>query len=214
MVSAMQMTDKVMAGGAFLVAVWVTAAAGGTEGFPAMAPLLEKSTTPPSYTFQMDVAMAMLHFPWFRFHMKGAGEYQPGRSYFVHFNKLPWFAPRQQHDVDLSMLDPAMWPKRFIYEEIGQQDGDTLYALRAIDDPTLEGATVALGPYCHARRVDATYTDGTHIQMNVNLSNVDGFLLPVTLTADIQEPHLALSANADFEDYAFNSDLQAHSTSR
>jgi hypothetical protein len=38
--------------------------------------------------------------------------------------------------------------------------------------------------------------------MNLSSNNVDGFLLPVTLTADVECPHMPLSADADFTDYS------------
>lgn len=170
--------------------------------------MFEKSQAPASYTFHMDVLMAMRHFPWLHFHMEGIGDYQAGQTYIVHFTTVPWFFPEQRHDADLSMLDPAMWPKRFTYQEIGQSNGGTLFALHALNDPTLKTAIVTLGPYWHARRVDTTYNDGTHIQLSVNSSDIDGFFLPVTLTAQIDEPHLALSANADFTNYDFSPDQQ------
>jgi hypothetical protein len=37
----------------------------------------------------------------------------------------------------------------------------------------------------------------------VKCSNVNGFMLPAGLSAEIDEPHLALSADAAFEDYSF-----------
>ncbi|MGC1379934.1 MAG: hypothetical protein WA814_02780 [Candidatus Baltobacteraceae bacterium] len=157
----------------------------------------------PIFTFQMSVALAMIHFPWLRFHMDGLGRYEPGQTYVVHFAKLPWFAPRHRYDVDLSMLDPAMWPKRFTYRQIGQQNEDTLFELHAINDPTLKSAVVALSPGWCARHLDATYDDGTRVSMSVSFSAVNGFMVPVTLQADIAEPHLALSANADFAGYTF-----------
>jgi hypothetical protein len=158
----------------------------------------------PSYTFQMNVAMAMRNFPWLHFHLQGTGQYDPGQTYAVHFTSVPWFFPKQGHDIDLTMLDPAMWSKHFTYDQIAHQpDGQTVYALHAIDDPTLKDATVTVGVHDRARKLDATYNDGTHIQMNVNCSDVNGFLVPASLSANIEEPHLALSANADFKDYAF-----------
>lgn len=157
----------------------------------------------PSYTFDMDVAMAMHHFPWLHFHVEGTGKYEPGKAYSVHFTKMPWFAPRQVQDTDLAMLDPAMWPSRFLYEQAGQEDGNTLFDLRALDNPSLKSATVGLGPKLCPREVRAAYNDGTQIKMDVDFGNVDGFMLPTMLTADINEPHVALSANAQFENYTF-----------
>jgi hypothetical protein len=177
-------------------------------------PLPLDQNAPPSYTFRLDVAMAMRHFPWLHFHLEGLGVYQPGVSYVVHFIKTPWFIPQARHDADLSMLDPLMWPRRYLYEEIGQQGGEMLFVLHAINDQSLRSATVAVGPNGTTRRVDATYSDGTRIETRVSTSNVDGFLLPATMTADIDEPHIALSANADFEDYDFSFDQQARGTTR
>lgn len=157
----------------------------------------------PGFTFDVDVAMAMRHFPWLHFHVEGIGKYEPGKAYVVHFTKLPWFAPHQAHDTDLAMLEPAMWPSRFLYQEAGQEDGNTLFDLRALDDPSLKSATVGLGPKWCARQVEALYNDGTQIKMNVTFQSIDGHMLPATLNADIDEPHMALSASAQFTNYAF-----------
>jgi hypothetical protein len=168
------------------------AASGAVVVLSAFAPTVIVPQQPPGYTFELDVAMAMRHFPWLHFHLKGEGLYQPGVSYIVHFTSVPWFIPKARHDVDLSMIDPLMWPR-----------------LHSLDDPGLLRATVALGPYGMARTTDATYSDGTHIETKLNCGSIDGFALPATMTAQIDEPHLALSANADFEDYAFNSEPQS-----
>jgi hypothetical protein len=148
--------------------------------------------------------MAMRHFPWLHFRMQGLGAYEPGVSYAVHFSSVPWFVPKSRLDFDLSMIDPLMWPKRYVFQQTGQHDGDTTFDLHAIDDPGLRNATVTLGPGGLAREVQAAYSDGTTIDTHLSNSNVNGFLLPVAMKADINEPHLALSASADFNDYAFN----------
>jgi hypothetical protein len=187
---------------AFLYAVPAAACDGNSA--PSGAAAFEHDQSLPSFTFNLDVAMAMRHFPWLHFHMLGVGKYQPGKAYSVHFTDLPWFAPRPQHDADLSMIDPAMWPTRFTYEQAGQENGNTLYRLHSIDDPSLTNAVVGLGPKWCAREVEATYNDGTHIKMEINFGMVDGFLLPATLSAEIDEPHLALSANGQFKNYTFD----------
>lgn len=181
---------------------------------PAVPAVAGSREPPPNYTFKLDVAMAMRHFPWLHFNMQGVGAYQPGVSYMVHFTSVPWFVPKSRHDFDLSMIDPLMWPKRYVYQQTGQQNGDTMFELHAIDDPGLRSATVTLGPGGLARQVEATYSDGTTIDMKVNNSTVNGFLLPVEMKADINEPHLALSASADFKDYAFNSTPESNTMSR
>jgi hypothetical protein len=174
---------------------------GGTSPLTAF----ERDDALPAYSFNVDVAMAMRHFPWLHFHVQGIGNYRPGKSYVIHIDRLPWFAPHPAHDIDLSMLDPAMWPSRFLYQEVGEGAGNTVYALRAIDDPTLTSATVTLGPRFCTREVDTVYTGGTRIKLNVTFSRVGAFMLPARLTADIKETHLLLSANAQFSNYTFDS---------
>ncbi|MFZ1018935.1 MAG: hypothetical protein WAN39_13800 [Candidatus Cybelea sp.] len=168
---------------------------------------LEPENIPPGYTFDMDVAMRMHHFPWLHFNMQGTGEYSPGQSYKVSFNKTPWFVPKQSSGMDLSMIDPLLWPQHYTYAQLGTRDGMTMYSLHAIDDPTMQGATVGLGPQACTRTIDANYTNGTHIHMKITPAMVNGFLLPQTLTADIDEPHLSLSADAAFKNYAFDAPL-------
>jgi hypothetical protein len=207
---AMRVGKGAVAGGASLMFFAVAVPARANPPVPPPQPaLFARSLAPPGYTFHLDVAMAMRHFPWLHFHLQGTGVYDPGESYVVHFTSVPWFIPHQHQDADLSMLDPLMWPNKYTYQEIGERDDETLFALQAIDDPSLKEATVAIGPKGRARQVDATYSDGTHIETRVSSSDIDGFFLPATMTADIDEPHLALSANADFEDYDFDSEASA-----
>jgi hypothetical protein len=182
-------------------------AGGAVAGILAMsAPLgaSEAASSVPPYTFEMDVAMAMRHFPWMHFRMEGEGSYEPGESYTVHLTSMPWFMPKQHNDIDLSMLDPTLWPRHFSFQETGQLDGQTFFDLRPIDDPSLEDATVTVGPSGQTRHVAMAYKDGTHITMDVSDSAFGGFVLPATLRADIDKPHMPLSANAAFKDYAFN----------
>ncbi len=164
------------------------------------SPLLA-SPALPNYTFHMDVTMRMHTFPWLRIGMEGDGEYRPGELYQVRFTKTPWFLPQKSRATDLSMLDPAMWPKHYRYEETGKRDADTLYTLHALNDPTLQSATVAVDADGCVRDADANYTDGSHIHMSVTPASVDGFMLPVSLVADITEPHAAFSADAAFKNY-------------
>lgn len=206
MIITMHVPKGAVAGGASVVLLALASPIAGRTA-PASLPLADEGAPPPSYTFRLDVGMAMRHFPWLHFHLEGDGVYDPGETYKVHFTTIPWFAPRKQHDADLSMLDPLMWPKHYTYQEIGEANGNRLFELHSLDDPTLSSATVAIGPRGKARQVDASYTDGTHIEMHVSSSDVDGFFLPQNVTADIDEPHLALSATGDFKDYTFASPL-------
>lgn len=164
-------------------------------------PAPARSGAPASYTFQMDIVMTMRHFPWLHFKMEGQGDYRRGHHYIVHLTHKPSFASKM-HDIDLSMIDPSMWPNRYRAQPIGRQGDDTVFALQAIEPGSLASATVALNPVSGAHWVDATYSDGMHVHMVLSSDDVDGFLLPVTLTADVDYPHMPLSADATFTNYS------------
>ncbi|HTU83458.1 MAG TPA: hypothetical protein VMF61_15120 [Candidatus Acidoferrales bacterium] len=153
-----------------------------------------------SYTFHMDVAMSMRHFPWLHFHMNGDGVYQRGNQYRVTFTGGPPFMP-QRHDVDLSILDPSMWPGRYRYAAAGQQNGDTIFALEDASNTQLKSGTVALNPSSGIRWVDATYDDGTHVHMTVTSNDALGYLLPSSIQATVDYPHMPVAADATFTNY-------------
>jgi hypothetical protein len=170
------------------------------EGSPVITAAYARNASLIGYTFEVSVAMAMRHFPWLHFHIQGDGVYERGRRYVVHFTKMPFFAP-QPRDVDLSMLDPAMWPGLYTVENAGEDRGDAIFTLRAIKDDSLEQARVTMSPVDGTERVEATYRDGTHIAMTVASTDTDGYLLPAKITASIDYGRTPLSADADFSNY-------------
>jgi hypothetical protein len=170
------------------------------EGSPVMAPAYARNDSLHAYTFVVNVAMVMRHFPWLHFHMEGEGTYERGRRYAVHFDKMPWFAP-QQRDVDLSMLDPSMWPQAYSVAVTGTHGDDTIFTLHALDDDSLEQALVTMSPIAGTERVEATYRDGTRIAMNVASEDSQGYLLPAKIAAQIYYPRMPLSADAEFTNY-------------
>ena len=173
-----------------------------TAGTPARPAADIAQNAPATYTFHMGIQMAMRHFPWLRFHMEGSGEYARGDRYVVHLTQTPALFSKM-HDIDLSMIDPAMWPKRYRYARQTDTGGSTIYALSALDDPSMRGATVALAPDGNARWVNAHYSGGMHVHMTLTSDSVDGYVLPVSLTADVDYPHMPMSADASFTNYTF-----------
>ncbi len=194
-----------MASTGTLVASLVSGAPTGApdEGSAVLASASTRNLGLQSFTFHADIAMAMRHFPWLHFHVKGTGDYRRGDHYVLRLSGgLPFSSG--MHEIDLSMIDPSMWTHRFRYHAVGENDGDTLFALQALHDPTLKTATVAVTPYSGAHWVDAAYSDGTHIHMTVATDDVQGFLLPATLDADVDRPHMPISADATFNDYVIS----------
>ncbi|HTA37573.1 MAG TPA: hypothetical protein VK760_00785 [Candidatus Acidoferrales bacterium] len=167
---------------------------------PVIAAAYARNESLKNYTFEVNVAMAMRHFPWLHFHIQGDGVYDRGRRYVVHFTKMPFFAP-QPRDVDLSMLDPAMWPQLYTVASATTDGSDAIFTLHAIDDDSLQEARVTMSPIDGTERVEATYRDGTHIAMTVASKDSDGYLLPAKITASIDYGRTPLSADADFTNY-------------
>jgi hypothetical protein len=193
---------------ALFVLLTGTAPAPAPSGSDVIATVQARNASLPNFTFHADVAVAMSHFPWLHFHLIGDGHYDRGEHYVVHFTRMPWFASKV-HDIDLSMLDPTMWPKNYSYTQVGTDGPDTLFDLQALHDPTLVKAEVAMT--CQgADWVDATYTDGMHIRMHVVPSETGGFMLPTKLDASIDYPHMPLSAKADFTNYRFTASNAAN----
>jgi hypothetical protein len=191
--------------GASLLFLFCVAQGRAASGSAIVAQACARTESLRNYTFHADVAMTMRHFPWLHFHISGIGTYDrdTGR-YGIHFTKMPWFASKI-HDIDLSMIDPNLWSGHYSYQAIEQRGRDTVFSLHALDDDSIKVATVALDPASgDADWVDVTYSDGTHIHMNVGKSSVAGFELPANLTASVDYSKMPLSADASLTQYTFS----------
>lgn len=156
------------------------------------------------YTFDMNVAMRMRHFPWLRFGIAGNGQYVRGRAHIVRFTSMPFFA-KGFHKIDLSPLDPCMWPRLYDVSVAGTQGGMTTFLLRPRhvdpqDKNPLVKALVTLGPAYSTRKVALYYAHGD-IQLALTPAAVGEYRLPATADVDIDMPGQALSAHADLTNY-------------
>lgn len=175
---------------------------GPSESAAVIAAAYGRNDALQAYTFALNIDMAMRTFPWLHFKMEGVGDYRRGDHYVVHITKEPSFASKM-HQIDLSMIDPTMWPSHYRYWQVGEKNGDTVFLLEGLKKQSiLKSATVALSPITGAHWVDATYTDGMHVHMNITSNQIFGFLLPTQLNADVNYPHMfPLSADASFSNY-------------
>lgn len=170
---------------------------------PVIAAVSARNDGLESYTFALNIDMAMRTFPWLHFKMEGVGDYRRGERYVVHITQKPSFASKMR-EIDLSMIDPTMWPRHFRYWRTGEKNGDTIFLLEGLKKQSpLKSANVALNPVTGAHWVDATYSDGMHVHMNVTSNQVFGFLLPTQLDANVEYPHMfPLRADASFSNYS------------
>ncbi len=181
------------------------------------SPAVSRATTPaelacasrnPSlteYTFGMSVAMRMRHFPWLGFHLGGDGRYVRGETHVVNFRKVPFFA-KGFNQVDLSPLDPCIWPRLYAVTVLGTRNGMSTFSLRPqkVDprdkNPLIE-AIVTLDSTDSTREVLLHYSNGS-IVMTLTPASIDGYRLPCSADVSIDMPGRSLSAHADFTNYA------------
>lgn len=162
-----------------------------------------------AYTFDMNVVLAMHHFPWLHFRLAGEGQTVRGEHYMVHFTKMPFFV-RGMNEVDLSTLDPRMWEKRYILDLVDQKNSMTTFSLRPRDPDQeqtnpLTNALVTLDANYATRTVVLQYANGGNITLNLTPENTYGYWLPVAGEAQIDMPGEVLSAHASFSNYAIES---------
>ncbi|MGZ3546814.1 MAG: hypothetical protein ACXWNZ_00630 [Vulcanimicrobiaceae bacterium] len=175
------------------------------DGDTAFAAARARNPSLTAYTFHMNVAMAMHHFPWLHFRVEGTGQYIRGQDYVVHFTQMPFFA-KGINKIDLSALDPSMWQARYNVSVAAENDGMKTFSLHPREtDPNdknpLAQALVTLDTNDATREVRLQYADGGEIHLSLTPGDTDGFRLPVTCDAEINMPGQALSAHADFTDY-------------
>jgi hypothetical protein len=174
----------------------------------ALAQASSRNPSLDAYSFHLDAAMAMKHFPWLHFHIAGEGQYVRGERYVVTFTQLPFFA-RSVKQVDLSPLDPSMWSKQFIVTVAARSDGITTFLLRKrerdVRDPNpLIEALVTLDAQHATRDVVLRYSTG-QIHLILTPAETQGYRLPAAFSADIDMPGEALTAQAKFSDYSIAS---------
>jgi hypothetical protein len=183
------------------------AAAGGQHdpASPVLACAESRNPTLKAYTFNLDVAMRMRHFPWLRFRMAGSGQYVRGHAYSVTFTQRPAFA-KAFGNIDLSALDPSMWSHYYTIQFAGSQAGSSTFILRprqvdAQQTDPLREAVVSLDSAYATRSVVMHYADG-EIQLVVTPAPVQGYSLPVASDVTIDMPGHDLAAEAAFSDYS------------
>lgn len=196
-----------LAAGGLVVAAFVSSAlpTSGKSPSALLGCVFNRNPSLVSYTFNMDVAMRMRHFPWLRFHMSGPGRYARGRAYRVTFTHMPPFA-RGYQTVDLAPLDPSLWRKLYRVHLVEKNGGMMTFALtpRTVDPQQQNPLTVAyvtLDSGYSTRKADMRYKKGD-IQLTDTLGRVQGYRLPSTGDVSIDMPGNDLDAHATFSDYA------------
>ncbi|HYL27215.1 MAG TPA: hypothetical protein VEW74_05220 [Candidatus Nitrosotalea sp.] len=174
---------------------------------PVAAACAQRNPSLDQYTFDMNVALRMRHLPWLGFRMTGTGEYVRGRTHVVRFDRMPFGAAA--HQVDLSPLDPCMWPKSYVAVPLASRDGMATFDLhpRTVDPQDknpLVDALVSLDAGDSTRRVLLSYAHGS-IALALTPQSIGAYRLPSSADVDINMPGESLSGHADLTNYSIAS---------
>ena len=199
---------KTAASAAALLACIISPSASARADQSPLALACNRNPSLTAYTFDMNVVLAMRHFPWLHFRLAGAGQNVRGEHYMVHFTKTPFFA-RGMNEVDLSTLDPRMWRNRYIVDLVDQKNSLTTFSLRPRDQDqqtnSLTNALVTLDANYATRTVVLQYANGGSITLNLTPENTYGYWLPAAGEAQIHMPGEVLTAHASFSNYVIES---------
>lgn len=204
--ATVQRTMRAAAGAAAVLA-WSCLPCGAGEAPSTVGPYAQNATLH-AYTFNVHSALAMRTFPWLRFALDGAGRYERGHSYVVNFTRVPAFAAGFQR-VDLSALDPAMWPAHYSISS-GERSGDAMvFTLHEVRPSSLVRALVTVGDNDGVRLVVMQYEHGGEIRLNVTSQRIDGYLLPVATSGEIRMARMAIAEHTEFSGYAISAGARA-----
>ncbi|HEY8314618.1 MAG TPA: hypothetical protein VIG51_10685 [Candidatus Baltobacteraceae bacterium] len=179
-------------------------AAGDAAG-PIIAQAYARNGPLTAYSFHLNVAMAMRHFPWLHFHMRGDGRYDRNGRYQVHFTHMPFFA-KSFDTLDLSLFSPSLWSEHYVVTRVSKCDTSAVFDLQDRaggkgGKNALSKAVATVDARTGLRELDMHYANGGEIKIDLTTSDSSGYLLPTVADAQIDMPGMALSAQAGFTNY-------------
>ncbi len=165
-----------------------------------IASLATRSAPIKAYTFNLNVHVALLTFPWIHFVLVGHGEYERNGSFLLHFDRVPWFG-RGYSTIKMDALDPSNWPKQYVIT-LARQDGTVSHlSMRDRTTSRLQEATASVDEISGIRDLAWLYDYGGRIVVHVTPIFVSGYPFPQFEDADISMPQYHASAHAEFSDY-------------
>jgi hypothetical protein len=161
-----------------------------------------------AYSFDIHVVVVQRNFPWLHFTLDGAGHYERGGIYEVHFYKVPGWAREFDH-FDLQSIDPRKWTNEYTMSVAQRTGDDVVLTMHSLRKSPLKEARAELSPPSGLREATWQYKYGGHVHLVISPSVVDGFSLPRTDDAEIIMPVAHVTAHADFTNYHVVADSPA-----
>ncbi len=153
-----------------------------------------------AYTFNLNVRVALLTFPWIRFTLVGHGEYERNGSFLIHFDHVPWFG-KGYSTIKMDALDPSNWSKHYVITLAGQDGTVSHLSMRDRIKSPLQEATATIDEASGVRDLSWLWDYGGRIVVHVTPIFVSGYPFPQFEDADISMPQYHATAHAEFSDY-------------
>jgi hypothetical protein len=173
-----------------------------------LARVNERNPNLSSYQSRLHVDIRLISFPFIGQHLDGSTYFKRPANYEVVFDRVPSYA-KGFEKLYSDVGDPSNWERRFVvtYEGERQFENRTDIVLHMVQRVRgmIDHETVLIDP--NAWTIDQIrydYYNGGAITMTQHFSQIGGYTMLSSQTADIKIPHVRAVANGTYTDYETN----------
>jgi hypothetical protein len=170
--------------------------------------VMERNPDLSSYQSRLHVDIRLISFPFIGQHLDGSTYFKRPANYEVVFDRVPSYA-KGFEKLYSDVGDPSNWAQRFVVSYIGERpfENRTDIALHMVQRVRgmIDHETVLIDP--NASTIDQIrydYYNGGVITMTQHFSDIGGYTMLSSQTADIKIPHVRAVANGTYTDYQTN----------
>jgi hypothetical protein len=170
--------------------------------------VMERNPNLSSYQSRLHVDIRMVSFPFIGQHLDGSTYFKRPANYEVVFDRVPSYA-KGFEKLYSDVGDPSNWARRFVVSYIGEQpfENRTDIALHMVQRVRgmIDHETVLIDP--NAWTIDQIrydYYNGGAITMTQHFSDIGGYTMLSSQTAEIKIPHVRAIARGTYTDYQTN----------
>jgi hypothetical protein len=168
----------------------------------------ERNPNLSSYQSRLHVDIRLISFPYIGQHLDGSTYFKRPANYEVVFDRVPSYA-KGFEKLYSDVGDPSNWDRRFVITYSGERPFENrtdieLYMVQRVRG-MIDHETVLIDP--NAWTIDQIrydYYNGGTITMTQHFSDIAGYTMLSSQTADIKIPHIRAIANGTYTDYQTN----------
>jgi hypothetical protein len=184
------------------------AAAEVTDSSVILERVNERNPNLSSYQSRLHVDIRLISFPFIGQHLDGSTYFKRPANYEAVFDRVPSYA-KGFEKLYSDVGDPSNWDRRFFVSYAGEQPFENrmdvvLHMVQRVRG-MIDHETVLIDP--NAWTIDQIrydYYNGGVITMTQHFSDIGGYTMLSSQTADIKIPHVRAVANGTYADYQTN----------